>query len=290
MWQRATTGTGTNSAYVSADRTVVDAADDSGVAARNITLARESTTLPTGSLYCAKITTTTANTNRFVLGQKVISTESRLLSGKTMVVSFYVRRIATIPVNTRIELGVSAAGAVDSSFVATRDATGQATFLADASTLSNSAFVRYSATFVVSSTMATNGFTVAIRFTTATSLTKFTNGDQVYIGQIQMEVGTAATDFNRSGGSILGEQLACLHYYFGSGAMTTSMDSSGGGSITVPFTYPTTMRAAPTSAVAPGGGSGTVTLSYETTSTCRINHSGAAATGRDFSIILNAEV
>jgi hypothetical protein len=82
--------------------------------------------------------------------------------------------------------------------------------------------------------------------------TSFASGAYFQIAQLQLEIGSVATSFSRSGGTIQGELAACQRYYFrtttgtnnqliGAGIATTATTAS------VYVVPPVTMRVAPTS-------------------------------------------
>ena len=105
-------------------------------------------------------------------------------------------------------------------------------------------WVRYSVTFTVPS----DAVGIGVYFAPAAAQA---SGAALWIAGCQWEIGSVATAFTRSGGTIQGELAACQRYYYratnssyGAYAMGTAYSSSAAY---IPFVLPVTMRTIPTS-------------------------------------------
>jgi hypothetical protein len=99
--------------------------------------------------------------------------------------------------------------------------------------------------------------------------TSFASGAYFQIAQLQLEIGSVATSFSRSGGTITGELAACQRYYYRNSPAATATVGIGMGfgatNVQNTMNFPVTMRTRPTAleqsgtatdyAITDGGGS-----------------------------------
>jgi hypothetical protein len=80
--------------------------------------------------------------------------------------------------------------------------------------------------------------------------TSFASGAYFQIAQLQLEIGSVATSFSRSGGTIQGELAACQRYYLnlakGTGQALGIVSYYNASSLHLGVSYPVEMRTAPT--------------------------------------------
>ena len=232
VWQRGTTGFGTSTGTYTADRWVLGSS--------STTVTRD-TDVPVSPYfnYSLKMVGTSDNS----LIQRVESANSTLLAGQTITFSFYAKR-------------TSGAGALDVRFyypsaVDNFASTTQIGSTVVVSASPSSSWTRYSVTASIG-TNITAGLQILINNTGAAT---------TFITGAQLELGSVATTFSRSGGNIQGELAACQRYYAKSyeNSVTVPTNSAAGGlnfanagASTPNLTYlttvrlPVTMRTAPT--------------------------------------------
>jgi hypothetical protein len=108
----------------------------------------------------------------------------------------------------------------------------------------SSSWTRYSVTFTMNA-LATRGYQIIFyRNGTETSTT-------LYAGA-QLEIGSVATNFTRTGGTIQGELSACQRYYYRFGGLNAYQGfglgyAKGTTTVQFPLVNPVTMRISPTS-------------------------------------------
>jgi hypothetical protein len=191
IWQRSTSST--TNGYTTADRWY------NGGGSGTTTFARESTIVPTGSTYSMKVTTST--TTNVDMNQAIESLNAIQLAGQKVTISYKAAASASVTVFTRLYFSTSTdVGPTGSWTQITADSGGSATVSTTAS------FSTISGTYTVPSN--------AKSLILVTGTTSLANGTSLYMGQIQLERGSAATPFARAGGTIQGELAACQRYYW----------------------------------------------------------------------------
>jgi hypothetical protein len=241
IWQRGTTSATTAFAYT-ADRWLKNSATHYN-ASRQVT--GDTTNLPTVQ-YCARVqrTASSAVTTLIEFTTPFETTNSIPYAGQTVTYSFYARRGANY----------SSASNILSSSVYTGTGTDQTVFgytgltqaVTGNATLTTT-WQRFSYTGTLSA--STNELSVYFAYTPTGTAGA---ADFFEVTGVQLELGSVATTFSRTGGTIQGELAACQRYYWRStaGAAYQSFAAGQAGSTTVGFMQcanPVPMRVAPTS-------------------------------------------
>jgi hypothetical protein len=201
---------------------------EEGVAWRSVTLSR-STNSTIGLPFSAKATLNNAAISRVELRQEVENGTE--LNGKSVTLSFYIRRIATVNANT--------------SFFVYHGSTQIS--VGNFNDLSTSDFTRVTRTFTSSSTQ-----TFGVRLTRAGGAPLLNaTGDLFEITGVQLEAGSVATPFKRHAPDVNLEKAACEAYYVRTdsntaGAFYSVALANGTTNAFCLFNLPTTMRAKPT--------------------------------------------
>jgi hypothetical protein len=248
IWQRGTSFTNTSYAY-SADRWL----NFRGAFASGMTTTRQNSGL-TSIQYCARIARNSGNTSLEDLNfQTALETSDSIrFAGKNVIVSFYARAGANYS---------SASSALTAIFY-TGTGTDQATsamtggpWTGAANTTSTvtltTSWQRFTFTVAVGSSVSQVGFRTAyIPVGTAGA------NDYFEVTGVQVELGSTATTFSRTGGTIQGELAACQRYYYRQTAVAGSSSNYSGmalgfnTSTTVAVFYvktPVTLRTVPSS-------------------------------------------
>ena len=205
IWQRGTTITAT--AYT-ADRWYVL----SGAAA---TVTRTTAKTTPNSQYMMLMTATT--TQQVFALQAIETLNAIYYAGKTVTLSAYAAGLTTTTnLNMALQYSTNADEAVMGTWTGIT-ATGGSPDLTLSSTVT-----RFSATYVVPSTAK------SLRVQIVNNAANITVGQGIYLGDVQLEVGSVATAFSRAGGTIQGELAACQRYYWrNTGASANSPYGSG---------------------------------------------------------------
>jgi len=221
IWQRGTTSTSIG--YQTADRWSFYADSSRTVA--------QSSDVPSGFIYSASL----SGTGSTGFTQKIESVNTNGLVGNNITISFYLKQTTGAGANA-IALNLYHPTAVDNYNATTQIGSTQ-------NFTTTTGWAQYSATFSSLPSGAANGLQVTIVTNSGSAVVFLLTG-------CQLEVGSTATSFDyRPYGT---ELQLCQRYCF---ALSTaggnlSMDAIGGNNSTtlsrMLFTYPTTMRSAPT--------------------------------------------
>jgi hypothetical protein len=205
------------------------------------TLSRQTSGL-TGFQYAIRIQRNSGNTSTDSMGLRYTleSADSYRLAGKTVTLSFYLRKGADYSGTNFVPYIASGTGTDQPVYAFTSFTT-----VATSTIVPTTSWVRYS----VTGTVASNATEVGLEMFSYASGTAGTN-DYVDITGLQLEVGSVATEFSRAGGTIQGELAACQRYYY----LHTSgdgFDIAGGWyysstSVRSSIKFPVAMRIAPT--------------------------------------------
>jgi hypothetical protein len=245
IWQRGTTSATTAFAYT-ADRWLKNSATHYG-ASRQVT--GDTTNLPTVQ-YCARVqrTASSAVTTLIEFTTPFETTNSIPYAGQTITYSFYARRGANY----------SSASNILSSSVYTGTGTDQTVFgytgltqaVTGNATLTTT-WQRFSYTGTLSA--ATNELSVYFAYTPTGTAGA---ADFFEVTGVQVELGSVATTFSRTGGTIQGELANCQRYYFQYVSGTSKAIAIGNYFTATQFdlimNLPVTMRTSPTIAQTTG--------------------------------------
>jgi hypothetical protein len=241
VWQRGTSFASGTRAYT-ADRFEFFRQ----TSAAGATLSRQSSGL-TGIQYCARVSRDSGNTatNILWLTNSIETANSIPYAGKTIVFSFYARAGANYSsassiLNFSVQSGTGTDQNINSTY------TGAADVIASTNATLTTTWQRFTYTGTVGSTATELAY-----YFDYTPVGTAGAADYYEITGIQIEVGSVATPFKRSGGTIQGELAACQRYYWRI-SDTTPYNAFGSGqgnsttlaSLVIPF--PVTMRVVPT--------------------------------------------
>jgi hypothetical protein len=198
--------------------------------------------------YCARIQRDSGNTSTAYLEftQSFESNQSIPLAGKQVTFSFYARKganysSASDALNYRLETGTG----TDQNLV-TAGYTGQTAAINATATLTTT-WQRFSTTVTLASTITEMG----VRFRNTPVGTAGAN-DYFEVTGVQVEAGSQATPFNRTGETIQGELAACQRYYFrftadNNGTLINASYASTSVFAAGQLQFPVPMRTVPTS-------------------------------------------
>jgi hypothetical protein len=180
--------------------------------------------------------------------QKIESVNSYLLAGKTVTVSYWVKfSAATISSSTATPYNNW--GSTLDYYTTTTDANHD-TVLPDSQsvfTLTNGTFPTTWTKVSYTATIPTGVNNVGISFG-FDGLGSTASADTAYydLAQVQLEIGSVATPFRRTGGTLQGELAACQRYYWSLSGNIQQSASVSGNSVATNFAFPVQMRAIPT--------------------------------------------
>jgi hypothetical protein len=195
IWQRGTSST-SNGTYNTADRWW------NYTNLGTTTWSRESTIVPTGSLYSMKSTQSVATATNWQMNQAIETLNAVQFAGKTVTVSAQFCASASTTVFLSISYSTSTDVAPTGSWTGI-SATSGTTSATSATTAS---FTQLQAQYAIPSTA--KSILVAIVSSSVAS------GTSIYVGKVQLEQGSKMTQFSRAGGTIQGELAACQRYYW----------------------------------------------------------------------------
>jgi len=214
-------------------------------------ITQETTNLPVGARYGLKWNITGTTAGSFCQIHQPIETANVIpLRGQTVTFSYYALVSGGWTGNIVPEIYYSNS-ATDASYTTL----GSGTALSVTQNQANNAptvWTRLSFT----TTIPTDA--LSIRFGIVPDTAQSTNGATVRIANVQLELGSTATQFTRAGGLVQGELAACQRYYLqvtsdtnNSGAILSPLGTANTtSSFYVPFLLPVTMRAVPSGTVA----------------------------------------
>lgn len=189
IWQRGTTSSG--NAYL-ADRWYSALVSGTG------TFAQETTVIPSGGLYSMKFTASA--TAQPALYQAVEQLNTIPVAGKTVTVSGIVAASTSVPMTIDVQHSSTADNSVTGTWTSITATSG------GTATPTSTTFVDISGVYAIPSTAKSLRVRVFTTSTIASSVV-------VYFDSIQLELGSTATVFARTGGTIQGELAACQRYY-----------------------------------------------------------------------------
>ena len=249
IWQRGTSFTGT-SPYYSADRwNGARAGAVAGATWSQQTITGNLGTTPAqGVLYSLRVARDSGNTSTAVIqtANGFESANSIPLAGQTVVMSFYAKAGANFSsASNALAVKLATGTGINQNYLIA-GFTGSAFAINTTATLTTS-WQRFQYT----ATLPTTATEVALDFA-YTPVGTAGAADNFEITGVQLEVGSVATQFARTGGTFQGELAACQRYYWqcipASGTQQTIANgfylnsSQARGTLA----YPVTMRTAPT--------------------------------------------
>jgi hypothetical protein len=241
VWQRGTSSTTMTPGYFTADRWKTIR---SGTVA-GYTISRQST-FQAGTSYAIRLQRTAGNTttDAMFLAYAIETLDWTKYQGKTLTLSFYAKGGANYS-PTSGNLGVSLYTGTETDQDPLAALTGEVTQISANAVITTTA-TRYTYTF----TCPSNSTDMRFNFSIAPTGTAGA-ADYVDITGVQIELGSYATTFSRTGGSYQGELAACQRYYWRvNAAEAYSVFTDGyGASATECYStmkFPVVMRTSPT--------------------------------------------
>ena len=248
FWQRGTSfSLASNSGIYTADRFM--ALQASGTAGTTISrqTTSDTTNLP-DIQYCARVQRNSGSTATTVIYyfSSIESEETRQLQGKTVVLSFWARKGADYSdANSRVAVDLRQGTGTNQNLLS--GFTSESNVVTATPTLTTT-WQRFQITGTVNA--ATTQLGTRFYFTTVGTAGA---ADYFEITGIQLELGSIATTFQRSGGTLQGELAACQRYYWRATATASAYGGFATGFTTgttdgrVYVTLPSTMRTNPSS-------------------------------------------
>jgi hypothetical protein len=233
VWQRGTSGFTTDNTYT-ADRWwfVSDSVGASSVSRVDIS------SLGIGTQYALRAERTSA-TNRWVVGTNLETIDLKRMLGKTITVSFKLRKGSALTANVNVAIGTSS---TEAKYGAIVDGT---TYVVTNASMNTSTFTQFSTTFSVPANSAALGFKIELSATQAGATNAYFD-----VTDVQVEIGSIATPFEHRP---YGMELAlCLRYFYKITNNTSGYIYIPGGGRAINGTYgdysvplPVPMRAQP---------------------------------------------
>jgi hypothetical protein len=244
IWQRGTSSLAFQNAAYTADRWQATAQGGStGVVSRQVT--GDTTNLPSIQ-YCARVQRNSGQTNLNNISfiQSLETVNSIPLAGKTVVLSFYARAGANFSAaSSTLKVDLISGTGTDQNWSAFAY-TGSAYPISSTGTLTTT-WQRFTFTGTVAAT-ATEISTQIYYTPTGTAGAN----DYFEVTGVQLELGSAASNFSRTGGTIQGELSACQRYYYKiSNGNGSPLGLCMGETTNLPIAVavlPVTMRTSPT--------------------------------------------
>ena len=263
IWQRGTSGFSGTTVQYTADRWFASCTG-------TMTVARESTIIPTNSLYSIKLSSTAA-ANQMYLQQAIETSTVVNLAGKTLSISGQVAASASAGVTLYVAFSTATDNSPVGSWTTITATTG------GTATPTSSTFVPISGTYAIPANAKSLTFGI---FTAAVA-----SGVSVYLGRYQVEVGSTVTPFQTaSGGSPQAELAMCQRYYYratspASGSRMGLGMVIGATTAAMMVPIPVSMRILPTALEQSGTAADYTIYSAAGNTTC-----SAVPTFQDFSI------
>jgi hypothetical protein len=231
IWQRSTSSSSLGN-YFTADRWYQGAWSGAG------TWAQESTVVPSGSRYSAKFTASATAQPYFITAIETMNAIQ--LAGKTVTLSLKFAASASATLNMSLGFSTTVDNGITGAYTLITPTSGGTV------SASSTTFVTGTATFAVPSNAKTLRIILETSGTIASSAV-------IYIGQVQLEAASTASQFQRTGGSIQGELAACQRYYYRFTGIPTNFaiasmgnDASTTSAGQAALKLPVTMRTTPT--------------------------------------------
>jgi len=244
IWQRGTS-IAVNAAAYTTDRWM------GYRGAAGMTISRQSTNDTTNLpfiQYCARVQRDSGNTSTQSLQftSPVETSNVYRYAGQTVTMSFYARAGANYsPTSSALGVYLSTGTGTDGNPLA--GYTGQTNTISQTATLTTTwQRFSYTATLTSTTTQFAPYFLASVTGTAGAA-------DYFEVTGVQVEIGSVATPFTRTGGTIQGELAACQRYYYRATSNSNNNQVYGTGfaasttTILVPVFFPVQMRTTPTS-------------------------------------------
>jgi hypothetical protein len=208
IWQRGTTfALALNVPTYTADRWYNARSATGQTVSRQAT--GDTTNLP-NIQYCARVQRDNANTStaEVRLAQAFETVNSIPLAGQVVTLSFYARRGANYSAASNLIGSQIIIGTGTDQNALTSGYTGQSTLSSATPTLTTT-WQRFTQTATIPATA-----TEITTLFTYTPIGTAGAADYFEVTGVQLELGSVATPFSRAGGTIQGELLACMRYYY----------------------------------------------------------------------------
>ena len=266
IWQRGTTFTTTSGVAYTVDRWASHTISAGGSVTTSRQTVSDTTNLPTIQ-YATKFQRVAANTNTGILSffNTLESADSYRFAGQTATLSFYAKKGANYSAASSILVSNVASG------TGTDEPLRSFTGLVDRT--QNNTLTTTWQRFTYTGTIATNVTEMSPNIGYTPVGTAGAN-DYFEMTGVQMELGSVATNFSRTGGSFQLELAACQRYYvsLGAGDFYGSYYNAS-SQFVLSGRFPVTMRTTPTATLP----SGTVTNAVQQVGVANYNASTFAA-------------
>jgi hypothetical protein len=166
-----------------------------------------------GFQYCARLQRDSGNSSTTLMGQSnTIETSNALFyRGKTLTLSFYARKGADYTsASDALLVRLFTGTAVNQAKTPGASLTGEATLISQTATLTTS-WQKFS--YTTTSTVANSANVIATSFQFSPVGTASTD-DYFEMTGVQLDIGSVALPYRRTGGTIQGELAACQRYYY----------------------------------------------------------------------------
>jgi hypothetical protein len=251
IWQRGTTFASVVSAVYTADR-FTSTTSGTGI---NSTVTQDTSVPNANSIYSMKYTQTggAASVVEYATRYWPETQDAMRLAGKTVTLSFWYKSNKTGTHGARMSNG-SQTGGADSSVGFNVVAANTWQYITWTTAVPYGSITAINTAPNAGIGILDIGFRVG---GTGVGFTSIASGDYFQISQLQLEIGSTATPFSRSAGTIQGELAACQRYFnlIASGVQQTAGPCYGYSSARTDgtFTYPA-MRTSPTLTITTGTG------------------------------------
>ena len=203
---------------------------------QNVTVTQSTAKVTPNSQYMMLMT---ASATQQIFAYQAIETLNAIYyAGKTVTLSGYAAGLTT---TTNLNMSLSYSTSTDNSVSGTW--TGITASSGNPDLTLSGTVTRWSATYAIPSTAK------SLRVLFVNNAANITVGQGIYLGDVQLEVGSVATPFSRAGGTLSGELDACQRYYYRvplAGNVGIQFTFSGNATMAATVNFPTVMRATPT--------------------------------------------
>jgi hypothetical protein len=206
------------------------------------TVTQQSSGGPVGSSNHFRLAYT--STGIWNIWQYIESSNVKMLQGRTVTLTAKIRKNATFSSNYIMGIYKSSTANGGSSASWSQVGSSSAINANIPTGTTSSDWLTLTTTLSIPSDGTAEGLAVVF-FENAANL----NGSYIEISQVQLEIGSIATPFSRSGGDIQGELAKCQRYFYRipfSGNQGISFTFAGNGTMGTSFQFPVHMRANPT--------------------------------------------